>query len=72
MRKHKKELTTNTQKLDIAFFREQGAKGGKIGGPARARKLTPEQRTAIAKKAGATSAAKKKAAARQGSKENVA
>lgn len=43
--------------------RKGGKAGGKLGGAARAKKLTPEQRSAIAKKAAAASAkvrAKKK------------
>jgi hypothetical protein len=32
------------------FFREQGAKGGKLSAEARMRKLTPEQRSEIARK----------------------
>jgi hypothetical protein len=36
----------------IEWFRKQGRKGGKIGGPARARKLTPEQRSESSRKAG--------------------
>jgi hypothetical protein len=35
------------------YFRKQGAKGGKLSGAARMEKLTPEQRSAIAKKAAA-------------------
>jgi len=31
------------------YFRKQGARGGKIGAKARMEKLTPEQRSAIAK-----------------------
>jgi hypothetical protein len=37
----------------LQFFREQGKRGGKIGGKARAESLTSEQRSAIAKKAAA-------------------
>ena len=33
------------------FFREQGRRGGKLSGAARMKKLTPEQRSAIAKNA---------------------
>ena len=33
------------------YFREQGRIGGKKGGKARAKKLSPEQRSAIATKA---------------------
>lgn len=40
----------------LAFFREQGAKGGKIGGKARLKKLTAEKRSEIARKAAAASA----------------
>jgi len=35
----------------LEFFRQQGAKGGKLSGPARMRKLTPEHRSEIARKA---------------------
>jgi hypothetical protein len=35
----------------LAYFREQGAKGGKIGGKRAAAKLTPAQRRARALKA---------------------
>ena len=37
----------------LEYFRAQGRRGGKIGGKARAESLTPEQRSAIAKKASA-------------------
>jgi hypothetical protein len=37
----------------LRFFREQGKRGGKIGGKARAESLTGEERSAIAKKAAA-------------------
>jgi hypothetical protein len=36
----------------LVFFRKQGSKGGKAGAKARMQKLTPEQRSAIARKAG--------------------
>jgi hypothetical protein len=55
----------------LEYFREQGAKGGKLSGKARMRKLTPERRSAIAKKAAAESAvvrSKKAAAKKKGSK----
>jgi general stress protein YciG len=39
----------------LEFFRKQGRKGGKKGGKARAKALSPEQRSAIARKAGAAS-----------------
>jgi hypothetical protein len=35
------------------YFRKQGSKGGKLSGAARMEKLTPEQRSEIAKKAAA-------------------
>jgi hypothetical protein len=40
----------------MEFFRKSGREGGKIGGPAAAAAMTPEQRTARAKKAAAASA----------------
>jgi hypothetical protein len=36
----------------LEFFREEGRKGGKKGSKARMEKLTPEQRSEIARKAG--------------------
>jgi hypothetical protein len=39
-------------KVALDFFREQGRKGGKKGAKARMEKLTPEQRSEIARKAG--------------------
>ncbi len=47
----------------LDFFREQGRKGGKLGGAARMAKLTPERRSEIAKKAVAAREAKRAAAA---------
>ena len=44
----------------LEFFRKQGAKGGKLSGLARMKKLTPEQRSEIAKKAVAAREAKRK------------
>jgi hypothetical protein len=35
----------------LEFFRKHGAKGGKIGGKRRLETMTPEERSAIAKKA---------------------
>jgi len=35
-----------------AYFSKQGKKGGKLSGPARMKKLTPEQRSAIARLGG--------------------
>jgi hypothetical protein len=43
----------------LQFFREQGKRGGKIGGKARAQSLTSEERSAIAKKAAAARWGKK-------------
>ena len=40
----------------LEFFRAHGKKGGDLSAPARMKKLTPEQRSAIAKKAAAKSA----------------
>jgi hypothetical protein len=48
----------------LEYFREEGAKGGKLGGPARAAKLTPERRSAIAKSAVAAREAKRTAASK--------
>jgi hypothetical protein len=35
----------------LEFFKKQGAKGGKIGGTARAANMTPEQRSEASRKA---------------------
>jgi hypothetical protein len=43
----------------LEFFRKQGAKGGKIGGKRSLDTMTPEERTARAKKASAAAAARK-------------
>ena len=50
-------------------MRQMGSKGGKRGGKARMQDLTPEERTALAKKAAAKSAEvrSKKAAAKKAS-----
>jgi len=37
----------------LDFFRKAGSRGGKLGTKARMEKLTPEQRTSLAKKAAA-------------------
>jgi len=42
---------------------DMGSKGGKVGGPARAVKLTTQQRSDIAKKGGIAKSAKKKGGA---------
>jgi len=51
----------------LRFFKETGSKGGKIGGKRRLETMTPEERTASAKKAAAKSAEvrAKKAAAKK-------
>jgi hypothetical protein len=46
----------------LEYFRKQGAKGGKIGAPARMEKLTHEQRVEIARKAVQAREAKRAAA----------
>jgi hypothetical protein len=53
----------------LEFFRKQGAKGGKLSANARMKKLTPEQRSEIAKKAVAAREAKRKKAQRPDSQE---
>jgi hypothetical protein len=51
----------------LEFFRKTGRKGGKIGGKRSLETMTPEQRTARAKKAAAASAAvRSKKAKRKG------
>ncbi len=49
----------------LEFFRKQGARGGKKGHAARMEKLTPEQRSVIAKKAAAASAKVRSARAKK-------
>ena len=49
-------------KVALEFFREQGRKGGKLSGAARMKKLTPEQRSEVARKAVAAREAKRKKA----------
>jgi hypothetical protein len=46
----------------LEFFRKQGSKGGKLSAEARMRKLTPEQRSEIARNAVAAREAKRKGA----------
>ena len=46
-------------RLTKRYFREQGSKGGKLGGKLRAAKLTPAERSAIARKGGLAKAAKR-------------
>lgn len=41
----------------LEFFRKEGAKGGKIGGKRSLETMTPEERTARAKKASAAAVA---------------
>jgi len=52
--KKKREFGSMTEIME--FFKEAGRRGGKIGGKARAKKLSPARRKAIAKKAAAASA----------------
>lgn len=52
----------------LVYFREQGARGGRIGGKRAAAAMTPEQRTARAikaSKAAVLARSKKKRAAKQ-------
>jgi hypothetical protein len=46
-------------KAALEFFRKEGIRGGKLGAAARMKKLTPEERSDIAKKAAATRWGKK-------------
>jgi hypothetical protein len=46
----------------LEYFREQGAKGGRIGGKRSLETMTPAQRIARAKKASAAAARKRSAA----------
>lgn len=57
----------------LDFFRKEGAKGGKLSGKARMEKLTPEQRSEIAKNAVAAREAKrsKKAPSPTGARKQV-
>ena len=47
----------------LEFFRQQGAKGGRIGGKRSLETMTPEQRSARARKAGKAAAKARKAKA---------
>jgi hypothetical protein len=49
----------------LKFFREQGAKGGRIGGRRALETMTPAQRVARAKKASAAAAAARKRSAKK-------
>jgi hypothetical protein len=53
----------------LEYFREQGRKGGKIGGKVRMEKLTPEQRSAIAKKASIAAVAAREAKRKKAKKQ---
>lgn len=57
----------------LAYFRKEGARGGKIGGKRSLVTMTPEERSARAKKASeaAAKARKAKAAAKKAAAENV-
>ena len=48
----------------LAYFRQQGARGGKIGGPRSLETMTPAQRTARATKASQAAAAVRSAKAK--------
>ena len=50
----------------LEFFRKQGAKGGKIGGKRSLETMTPEERTARAKKASDAAVAVRKAKRKAG------
>jgi hypothetical protein len=52
----------------IEYFKKQGKRGGKIGGETAARNMTPEERTARAKKAAAASAAVRSSKAKAGAR----
>ena len=63
--KKPKDLKSHISEELMDYYRAQGMKGGKMGGKARAEKLTPERRSEIAKKAaevrwGKKTASKKK------------
>ena len=49
----------------LAYFREQGAKGGRIGGKRSLETMTSAQRVARAKKASAAAAAARKRSAKK-------
>jgi hypothetical protein len=49
----------------LEFFRKQGAKGGKIGGKRSLETMTPEERTARAKKASQAAVVARKAKKRR-------
>ena len=49
----------------LEYFKREGRKGGKLSGAARMEKLTPEQRSEVARKAGAASAKVRSAKAKE-------
>jgi hypothetical protein len=49
----------------LEYFREQGSKGGKLGGKRSLETMTPEERTQRAKRAAAASIVAKNAAAKK-------
>ena len=53
----------------LEFFRKAGRKGGKLGGKAAAESMTPEQRTARARKGAAASAKVRSAKVKKRAKE---
>lgn len=56
----------------LAYFREQGARGGRIGGKRSLETMTPEARVERAKKASLAAAQARKAKAGVGSKKAAA
>ena len=49
----------------VAFFRRQGKKGGKLSAAARMEKMTPAQRSEVARKASAAAAEARKRKAKE-------
>ena len=67
------QLTMAKKRLSDAalkFFREEGRRGGKIGGKARAKKLTDERRLEIARKAAEARWGKKEDRSKRGGNQN--
>ena len=58
-------MATKLPPAVLEFFREQGARGGRIGGRRTAAAMTPAQRIARAKKASAAAAAARKRSAKK-------
>jgi hypothetical protein len=49
-------VKTKIPEAALEYFRKQGARGGKKGAAARMEKMTPEERSAVARTAAAASA----------------